>query len=104
MADSARSGRLRVVQWTTGNVGRQAVGAIVVHPELELVGVFAHDPAKAGRDAAELCGLDEPTGVVATGDVEELLALRPDCVVYTALHLDADEVARILRAGINVVT
>jgi 2,4-diaminopentanoate dehydrogenase len=98
------SARRRVVQWTTGNVGRQAVAAIVTHPDLELVGVFAHDPAKAGRDAAELCGLDEPTGVVATGDVDALLALRPDCVVYTALHLDADEVARILRAGINVVT
>jgi hypothetical protein len=95
---------LRVVQWTTGNVGRQVVKALVGRPDLELVGVFAHDPAKVGRDAAELCGLDEPTGVTATGDADALLALRPDCVVYTALHMDADEVARILRAGINVVT
>lgn len=96
--------RLRVVQWTTGNVGRQAVGAVVAHPALELVGVYAHDPAKAGKDAAELCGLDEPTGVLATGDVDALFALAPDCVLYNALHFDADEVARILRAGINVVT
>lgn len=96
--------RRRVVQWTTGNVGRQAVAAVLSHPGLELVGVFAHDPSKVGRDAGELCGLDERTGVVATGDVAELLGLHPDCVVYTSLHLDADEVARILRAGINVVT
>src|SRR5262249_33604684 len=63
---------LRVVQWTTGNVGRQAVGAVMARPDLELVGVYAHDPAKVGRDAAELCGLDEPTGVLATADVDEL--------------------------------
>ena len=96
--------RRRVVQWTTGNVGRQSVTAIVSHPELELVGVYADDPAKVGRDAAELCGLDEPTGVLATGDAAALLALQPDCVVYAALHMDAEEVAGILRAGVNVVT
>lgn len=101
---SGRSQRLRVVQWTTGYVGREAVAEIVRHPQLELVGVFAHSPEKVGRDAAELCGLDEPTGVLATADVEALLALQPDCVVYNALHLDADEVARILRSGANVVT
>lgn len=96
--------RLRVVQWTTGNVGRQGVGTVVRHPELELVGVFAHDPAKAGKDAAELCGLDEPTGVLATTDAEALLALEPDCVLYNRLHIDPEEVASILRAGVNVVT
>lgn len=95
---------LTVVQWTTGNVGRQAVAAVLAHPQLELVGVFAHDPVKAGRDAADLCGLDQPTGVVATSDASELLALHPDCVVYTPLHIDVDEVGRILRAGVNVVT
>ena len=95
---------LRIVQWTTGNVGREAVAAIVARPDLDLVGVFAHDPAKVGRDAADLCGLDEPTGVLATADVGALLALHPDCVVYAALHIDVDEVERILRAGVNVVT
>jgi hypothetical protein len=95
---------LRIVQWTTGNVGREAVAAIVAHPDLDLVGVFAHDPAKVGRDAADLCGLDEPTGVLATADVDALLALHPDCVVYAALHIHVDDVAQILRAGINVVT
>ena len=95
---------IRIVQWTTGNVGRQAVGAVAVRPDLELVGVYAHDPGKVGKDAAELCGLPEPTGVRATDDAAALLALAPDCVVYTPLHIDVDEVAAILRAGVNVVT
>ncbi len=94
----------KVVQWTTGNVGRQAIAAVLAHPNLELVGVYAHDPSKVGRDAADLCGLDRPIGVVATGDADELLALRPDCVIYTPLHIDVEEVSRILRAGVNVVT
>ena len=29
---------LRVVQWTTGSVGRRSVRAITAHPDLELVG------------------------------------------------------------------
>ncbi len=104
MNETSTTTRLRIVQWTTGNVGREALATILSHPQMELVGVFAHDPAKVGRDASELCGLDEPTGVLATADVDALLALRPDCVVFTALRLDADQIGQILRAGINVVT
>jgi 2,4-diaminopentanoate dehydrogenase len=31
----------RVVQWTTGNVGKSSVKAIVANPGLELVGCWA---------------------------------------------------------------
>jgi hypothetical protein len=93
-----------VVQWTTGHVARQTVRAILDRKDLELVGVFARSPAKVGRDVADLCGLDARTDIIATDDVDHLLGLRPDCVVYNALHLDVDEVASILRSGANVVT
>nr|WP_198428593.1 dihydrodipicolinate reductase [Nocardia bovistercoris] len=73
-----------------------------------MVGVHAASPAKIGRDAAELCDWPEPTGVLATDDVDALLALRPDCVVYTALAetrpVEAlEELTKILAAGIDVV-
>ncbi len=93
----------RVVQWTTGNVGRQSVAAIVVNPGLELVGCYAWSPEKDGRDVGELCGL-APVGVKATRDVDALLALRPDCVVYNPMWPSTDELVRILEAGVNVVT
>lgn len=93
----------RVVQWTTGNVGKQSVQSIVSHPDLDLVGCFAWSPDKAGVDVGELCGL-LPTGVAATNDVEALLALMPDCVVYNPMWIDVDELVRILESGINVVT
>ena len=74
----------RVIQWSTGNVGRHALRCIERHPELELVGLWVHSPEKAGKDAGELAGL-APNGVVATNDVDALLALDADCVCYTCL-------------------
>jgi 4-hydroxy-tetrahydrodipicolinate reductase len=94
---------LRVVQWTTGNIGKQAVAAISRHPDLELVGCYAWSPEKVGRDVGELCGL-APLGVRATNDVAALLALRPDCVVYNPMWPSIDELVRILEAGVDVVT
>lgn len=94
---------IRVVQWTTGNVGKQAAAAIARNPGLELVGCYAWSPGKVGRDVGELCGLG-PLGVAATDDVEALLALRPDCVVYNPMWPSIDELARILAAGVDVVT
>jgi hypothetical protein len=94
---------LRVVQWTTGNVGRRSVRAVVAHPDLELVGCYAWSDDKVGRDAGELCGI-APVGVAATNDVEELLALKPDCVVYNPMWQEVEELALILESGINVVS
>ena len=94
---------LRVVQWTTGNVGRRSVRAVVDRPDLELVGCYAWSADKVGRDVGELSGIDA-IGVAATDDVDGLLALQPDCVVYNPMWPDTDEVVRILEAGINVVS
>ncbi|MBH0776265.1 NAD(P)H-dependent amine dehydrogenase family protein [Nocardia bovistercoris] len=103
MADNVEQSRYRVVQWTTGNVGKQSVSAVVAHPELELVGCYAWSPDKVGRDAGELSDI-EPVGVLATDDVAALLALKPDCVVYNPMWIDVDELVRILESGVNVVT
>jgi hypothetical protein len=94
---------LRVVQWTTGNVGKQSVAAVVANPGLDLVGCYAWSAEKVGRDVGELCGLD-PLGLTASDDVEALLALKPDCVLYNPMWPSTDELVRILEAGINVVT
>lgn len=94
---------LRVVQWATGNIGLRSLRAVIEHPELELVGLFVYSEAKAGRDAGELCGTGA-TGVVATRDVDEILALRPDCVLYMADRADHDLVSRILESGANIVS
>jgi 4-hydroxy-tetrahydrodipicolinate reductase len=94
---------LRVVQWATGNIGTYALRAVIEHPHLELAGVYVHSDAKAGRDAGELCGLD-PVGVTATRDVDEIVAVDTDCVLYMPAACDFDEVCTLLTSGANVVS
>jgi 4-hydroxy-tetrahydrodipicolinate reductase len=100
---------LRVVQWSTGNVGRHALAGIDAHPELELVGLFVSNPDKVGRDAGDLAGLGHALGVAGTSEIDALLALKPDCIVHTAMADDRmfealADLERFLRAGINVVS
>jgi hypothetical protein len=99
----------RVIQWGTGNVGFHSLRHIIGHPDLELVGVHAHNPEKIGVDAAKLCGLSEDTGIIATNDVDALLSLRADAVVYTVKaetrpHEVVPELERILGSGANVAS
>ncbi|GAA1126181.1 hypothetical protein [Nocardioides aquiterrae] len=93
---------LRVIQWTTGNIGRRSLHAVLGRSDLELVGVYAHGADKVGRDAAELCGWPEPTGVLATNDVSALLALGADACCYNPLWPSVDELCALLEAGVNV--
>jgi 4-hydroxy-tetrahydrodipicolinate reductase len=98
----------RVIQWSTGNVGRHALRLIARHPELELVGLWVHGADKAGRDAGELAGI-ERLGITATSDADALLGLEADCVCYTATadlrpHEAIADLARICASGKNVVS
>ena len=94
---------LRVIQWATGGVGKAAVEAVVNHPELELVGCWVHSAVKSGRDVGEILGR-EPLGVVASSNKDDVLAIDADCVVYSPLIPDDEEVKAILRSGKNIVT
>ena len=93
----------RVVQWATGNIGLRSLRAVIEHPDLELVGLYVYSGAKVGKDAGDLCGLP-PVGVVATSVIDDILALRPDCVLYMGDRLDADAIGRLLESGANVVS
>lgn len=103
-----QQGSYRVVVWATGGIGTIAIRAIQHRPELELVGVWVHSDEKVGKDAGELAHGD-PIGLAATNDVDALLALKPDCVIYAASGPERDALAvpdyvRFLEAGVNVVT
>ena len=99
----------RVVQWATGAVGRAALQELIENPDFQLVGVLVYDPAKAGQDAGSLCGLPPTTGVLATTDKDEILALGADVVVHAAskahaIETNAEDICRLLAAGTNVIT
>ncbi len=93
----------RVIQWATGGVGRAAIEGVLDHPDLELVGAWVHSPSKDGVDLGTLVGR-EPIGVTATTDIDALLALDAECVVYSPFMADPGVVEAILGSGKNVVT
>jgi hypothetical protein len=95
--------KYRVIQWATGTVGKVALKHFIENPVIELVGVYVTNPQKVGKDAGELVGLP-PTGVIATNDIEKLVALQADCVFFAAIVKDLDLYCRFLRSGKNVVS
>jgi hypothetical protein len=100
--------KISVAVWGTGNVGTEALRAIIDSPSYELAGVIVHSETKNGIDAGEICGRPA-TGVLATASADRVLGARPDVVCYTATaerrgraavaeHID------ILSRGIDVVS
>ena len=95
--------KYRVIQWATGTVGKTALKHFIENPVIELVGVYVTNPEKVGKDAGELVDLPA-TGVIATNDVEKIIALKADCVLFSPQRQDVDMVCRLLRSGKNVVS
>ncbi len=102
----------RVVQWGSGNVGRQSMAAVAGRTDMELVGLLVTNPEKVGVDIGTLAGID-PIGVVATADIDEILAMEADVVLHMPLPSlvygddpDADmaNFCRLLAAGKHVIT
>ena len=96
--------KYRVILWGPGSIGSELLTAIIDHrDDLEIVGVKVYSDSKNGVDAGKLVGRD-PIGVTATKDVDEIVALDADCVIYTPRNGDLDEVCRLLASGKNVAT
>lgn len=98
--------KYRVIQWATGTVGQAALRYFIENPVIELVGVYVTNPEKVGKDAGDLVGLPK-TGVLATSDVEAIMALEADCVLFAPLNLAAttlDLICRLLASGKNVIS
>jgi len=106
----------RVIQWGTGYAGIFALKYILGSGDLELVGVRCYTDEKKGVDAGTIVGV-EPVGIRATTNVNELLALEADCVVFmprdfltdpsvpgSPAQSWVDELVTILESGANVIT
>jgi hypothetical protein len=99
----APSKKLKVIQWYTGEIARHQIRTIAKSPSLELVGAFVHHEEKAGIDVGRIAGI-EPLGVLATNDMEKMLSLDADCVLYNPPTEHYDEIIPILASGKNVIS
>lgn len=99
---------IRVIQWATGSMGKACLRAVIDDPRFELVGLFVYGAAKAGRDAGDIARRD-PTGVIATRAIDEILALDADVVLHCPMLPDPydghdADVRRLLESGKNVIS
>lgn len=98
----------RVIQWATGAMGKSCLRAVIDHPAMELVGLYVYGNDKAGRDAGDIARRSA-TGVIATRDVDAILALEADVVIHCARLAppygshDAD-ILKLLASGKNVIS
>jgi 2,4-diaminopentanoate dehydrogenase len=100
--------KIRVAQVGTGNAGMLTLRQLITDARFELVAVSVSTPEKVDKDAGELAGLDVVTGIAAVGDLDALIAARPECAVYCAMGdtrpVEAtNDVRKLLEAGIDVV-
>ena len=99
--------RYRVAVWGPGSVGMAAIRELLLLPEAELVSVLAYDKTKQGKDVGSLAGM-KPVGVQVVTDVSQLVASKPECVIYAARDYgdrrSDQDIVTLLEAGINVVT
>ncbi len=95
--------KVRVIQWTTGKVGKLTLRGILDDPRLELAGVYAFSGGKAGLDAGVLCGRPH-CGITSTSDIEALIALGADTVIYTPFMADLSHLLRLLESGHDVIS
>lgn len=102
----------RVIQWSSGNVGKGAIRTIARREDLQLTGLYVLSDSKTGLDAGEIAGLP-PTGVIATSDLDEIIAMDADVVIHTPLpslvygddpDADVRNFCALLASGKNVIT
>ncbi len=103
MSNTTSNKSYRVIQWCTGVVGKTALKHFIENPAFDLVGVLVTNPDKVGKDAGDLVGLPA-TGVLATDDIDKVLALEVDCVHYAPIMADTDMICRLLSSGKNVAS
>lgn len=97
---------ISVVQIGLGPIGNRVTEYLSERRGLELVAAVDLDPAKVGRDAGEIAGL-EPLGVKVTSDLAEALAKRPKVAVLTTtskLEAATEQMLPLLEARCHVVS
>ncbi|MGH1561226.1 NAD(P)H-dependent amine dehydrogenase family protein [Mumia sp. DW29H23] len=99
---------IRVAQWATGAVGKTILRGVLDRDDLELVGLYVYGDKKVGRDAGDIARRPA-TGVLATRDVDEILAAEPDVVMHAPrlqvpYEKHDQDLLRLLGAGVNVIT
>lgn len=98
----------RIIQWATGAMGKSCLRAVIDRPDMELAALYVYSKSKVGKDAGEIAHRN-PTGVLATNSVDDILGTDADLVIHAARIGQAhtghdDDIVALLRSGKNVLS
>lgn len=99
--------QLRVLHYGLGPIGIEAARIVSRRQGMISVAAVDVDPAKVGRDLAEIAGLPYPTGVKIVSTLAEALRNPADVVLHTTgsyLAQVRPQLEELLQAGLPVVS
>ncbi len=100
--------KIRAIQYGVGPIGASIAKLLREKEAVDLVGAIDSDPAKIGRDLAEVAGApDGPWGIKVSGDARGVLDQSADVVLHTtssSLPKVMDQLLACLDVGSCVVS
>ena len=100
--------KIRTIQYGIGPIGASIVKLLREKESVDIVGAIDSDPAKIGKDLAEVVGAtDGPWGVRVSGDARGVLGQSADIVMHTtssSLPKVMDQLLACLDVGSCVVS
>ncbi len=105
------SDAVKVVQFGLGPIGVETARSMLeksANGRVRLVGAIDIDPNKVGKDLAEILQQQGPTGILVSGNPEEVFrSTQPDVVLHTtSSFLDKiyPQLELCVRSGVNVIS
>ena len=107
-SETAVKKKIRAIQYGIGPIGASIVKLLREKESIDIVGAIDSDPAKIGKDLAEVVGAsDGPWGVKVSGDAKGVLDQSADVVMHTtssSLPKVMDQLLACLDVGSCVVS
>ena len=107
-SETAVKKKIRAIQYGIGPIGASIVKLLREKESVDIVGAIDSDPAKIGKDLAEVVGAsDGPWGVKVSGDSKGVLDQSADVVMHTtssSLPKVMDQLLACLDVGSCVVS
>lgn len=98
---------VRVIMVGLGQIGRFAV-APLLEKGARIVGAVDIDQELVGKDLAEVCGLDEPLGVLVSDDADAVMTENPADIVFLATSADLGSLEpqfdQCMKHNLNVIS
>jgi 2,4-diaminopentanoate dehydrogenase len=106
--ETAVKKKIRAIQYGIGPIGASIIKLLREKESVDIVGAIDTDPAKIGKDLAEVVGAsDGPWGVKVSGDAKGVLDQSADIIMHTtssSLPKVMDQLLSCLDVGSCVVS